>query len=55
MAAVAADPAFAGLVAVLPPFYVTACSDFNPDAPQYTDAGAANIAKVYGATFAANP
>jgi hypothetical protein len=55
MAAVAADPAFAGLVSVLPPFYVTACSDFNPDAPQYTDKGAANIAKVYGAYFAANP
>lgn len=55
LAAVAADPAFAGLVFVLPPFYVTACSDFNPDAPQYTDKGAANIAKVYGAYFAANP
>ena len=55
MAAVAADPAFAGLVFVLPPFYVTACSDFNPDAPQYTNQGATNIAKVYGAYFAANP
>jgi hypothetical protein len=55
IAAVAADPAFAGLVVALPPFYVTACSDFNPDAPQYTTAGATNIAKVYGAYWAANP
>jgi len=53
--AVAADPAFAGLVFALPPFYVTSCSDFNADAPQYTTAGAANIAKVYGAYYAAHP
>jgi hypothetical protein len=42
-------------VVSLPPFYVTFCSDFSPDVPQYTTAGATNIAKVYGADWAANP
>lgn len=54
IAAVAAAPAFAGLVTALPPFYVTNCSDFTADAPQYTTTGAANIAKVYGAYYAAH-
>ena len=55
IAAVAADPAFAGMVVALPPFYVTACSDFLPDAPQYTDLGATHIAKVYGEYYASHP
>ena len=55
IAAVAADSAFAGLVFALPPFYVKSCSDFQTDAPQYTTAGAADIAQVYGAYYAAHP
>lgn len=55
IAAVAADPAFAGLVFASPPFYVTSCSDFLTDAPQYTTAGATDIANVYGAYYAAHP
>ena len=55
IAAVAANPAFAGLVFVSPPFYVTSCSDFVTDAPQYTTAGATDIANVYAAYYAAHP
>lgn len=55
IAAVAADPTFAGLVLALPPFYVPSCSDFLADAPQYTAAGATDIAQVYGAYYAAHP
>jgi len=55
IAAVAADAGFAGLVFALPPFYVKSCSDFQTDAPQYTTAGAANIAQVYGAYYTAHP
>ncbi len=55
IAAVAADPAFAGLVVASPPFYVTACSDFLADQPQYTTAGATNIARVYSAYYALHP
>jgi hypothetical protein len=55
IAAVAADPTFAGLVVALPPAYVTSCSDFMADAPQYTATGATDIAGVYGAYYAAHP
>jgi hypothetical protein len=55
IAAVAANPAFAGLVAVSPPFYVPTCADFVTDKPQYTTAGAADVANVYGAYYAAHP
>jgi hypothetical protein len=55
IAAVAADPMFAGLVFALPPFYVPNCSDFVTDAPQYTAAGAVDIAQVYGVYYAAHP
>jgi len=55
IAAVAANPAFAGLVFASPPFYVTSCSDFLTDAPQYTTGGATDIANVYGAYYAAHP
>jgi len=55
IAAVAADPAFAGLVVALPPSYVPSCADFVTDGPQYTTAGAMDIAKVYGAYYAAHP
>jgi hypothetical protein len=55
IAAVAADTAFGGLVFALPPAYVTSCSDFLADAPQYTTAGATDIAQVYGAYYAAHP
>jgi hypothetical protein len=55
IAAVASDPTFAGLVVALPPAYVTSCSDFIADAPQYTAAGATDIAGVYGAYYAAHP
>jgi hypothetical protein len=54
IAAVAADAAFAGLVFALPPFYVPSCSDFIANAPQYTTAGAMDIAAVYGAYYAAS-
>lgn len=54
IAAVAADRAFAGLVFADPPLYVPSCSDFVTDKPQYTTAGAADIAKVYGAYYAAH-
>jgi len=40
---------------VLPPFYVPSCADFVADHPQYTAAGATDIAKLYGAYFAAHP
>jgi hypothetical protein len=46
--------AFPGLVVPVPPLYVLMCSDFNPGAPQYTAAGAKDIATVYGAYFAKN-
>jgi len=55
IAAVAANPTFAGLAFASPPFYVTSCSDFLTDEPQYTTAGATNIANVYGAYYAAHP
>ncbi|HVV50781.1 MAG TPA: hypothetical protein VHO06_14040, partial [Polyangia bacterium] len=55
IAAVAAAPAFAGLVAAAPPLYVPSCADFIADKPQYTTAGAADVAKVYGAYYAARP
>jgi hypothetical protein len=55
IAAVAADAAFAGLVFALPPAYVPSCSDFLTDQPQYTTAGATDIAKVYGAYYASHP
>jgi hypothetical protein len=55
IAAVAADPAFAGLVVALPPSYVPSCADFVTDGPQYTTAGAIDIANVYGAYYAAHP
>jgi hypothetical protein len=55
ISAVAANPTFAGLVFASPPFYVTGCSDFLTDEPQYTTAGATNIANVYGAYYAAHP
>jgi hypothetical protein len=55
IAAVAANPAFAGLAFALPPFYVPSCSDFVANAPQYTTAGATDIANVYGAYYAARP
>jgi hypothetical protein len=55
IAAVAAAPAFAGLVFAVPPAYVPSCSDFIADAPQYTTAGATDIAGVYGAYYAAHP
>ena len=53
--AVAAAPAFVGLVFALPPFYVPSCSDFVINAPQYTTAGATDIANVYGAYYATHP
>ena len=55
IAAVAANPAFAGLVVASPPFYVPHCTDFVTDKPQFTTAGATDIAKVYGAYYAAHP
>jgi hypothetical protein len=55
IAAVAANSTFAGLAFASPPFYVTSCSDFLTDAPQYTTAGATNVANVYGAYYAAHP
>jgi hypothetical protein len=55
IAAVASAPTFAGLVVALPPAYVPSCSDFIADAPQYTAAGATDIAAVYGAYYAAHP
>jgi hypothetical protein len=55
IAAVAAAPAFAGVVFAVPPAYVPSCSDFIADAPQYTTAGATDIAGVYGAYYAAHP
>jgi hypothetical protein len=55
IAAVAASSTFAGLVFASPPFYVTTCSDFLTDEPQYTTAGATDIANVYGAYYAAHP
>jgi hypothetical protein len=51
----AAAAAFPGLVVALPAMFVAMCSDFNPGAPQYTAAGAMDIAKVYGKYYAANP
>jgi hypothetical protein len=47
--------AFPGLVVALPPMYVPTCSDFITGMPQYTTAGAMDIAKVYGKYYAANP
>jgi hypothetical protein len=55
IAAVAASSTFTGLVSASPPFYVTACSDFLTDKPQYTTAGATDIANVYGAYYATHP
>jgi len=55
IAAVGADPSFAGLVFPLPPAYVTSCSDFLTDEPQYTTTGATDIAQVYAAYYAAHP
>ncbi|MFL5306653.1 MAG: hypothetical protein ACJ8F1_15665 [Polyangia bacterium] len=55
IAAVVAATAPAGLVVALPPFYVPTCGDFVADHPQYTTAGATDIAKLYGAYFAAHP
>ena len=55
IAAVAANPMFAGLVSASPPFYVVSCSDFVTDAPQYTTAGATDIADVFGGYYAAHP
>ncbi len=55
IAAVAAATAPAGLVVALPPLYVSTCADFVADHPQYTTAGAADVARVYGAYFAAHP
>jgi hypothetical protein len=55
IAAVGADPSFAGLVFALPPAYVTTCSDFLTDEPQYTTTGATDIAQVYAAYYAAHP
>jgi hypothetical protein len=55
IAMVAADPTFDGLVFADPPLYVPLCSDFIANAPQYTDAGATDIAQVYGAHYAAHP
>jgi hypothetical protein len=55
IAAVAANPAFAGLVVASPPFYVSTCTDFLTDKPQYTTAGATDVAQVYGAYYAAHP
>jgi hypothetical protein len=51
----ATQAAFPGLVFAVPPLYVPTCSDFNPGAPQYTTAGAADVAEVYGAYYAMNP
>jgi hypothetical protein len=56
IATVAANTTAPGrLVVALPPAYVTICSDFLADAPQYTTAGATDIAQVYGAYYAAHP
>jgi hypothetical protein len=55
IAAVAANPSFAGLVFAAPPFYVPGCLDFVTDKPQYTTEGAADVAEVYGAYYAAHP
>ncbi|HVZ88233.1 MAG TPA: hypothetical protein VHG72_14775, partial [Polyangia bacterium] len=55
IAAVAANPTFAGVVVASPPFYVPTCADFVTDKPQYTTAGATDVAKVYGAYYAAHP
>ncbi|HVZ87624.1 MAG TPA: hypothetical protein VHG72_11690, partial [Polyangia bacterium] len=55
IAAVAANPSFAGLVFAAPPFYIPKCLDFITDKPQYTTAGAADVAQVYGAYYAAHP
>lgn len=46
---------FPGLVFALPPMYVPMCSDFNGSNPQYTTAGAMDVATVYGAYYAENP
>jgi hypothetical protein len=55
IAVVVEAPASAGIVSALPSFYVTKCADFVADHPQYTAAGATDIAKVYGAYFALHP
>lgn len=49
--------AFPGLVFVVPPQYVLTCADFeSATAPQYSATpGAADMAKVYGMYYAANP
>jgi hypothetical protein len=47
--------AFPGLVVALPPMYVPTCADFVSAGPQYTTAGAGDVAKVYGKYYAANP
>jgi hypothetical protein len=51
----AAAAGFPGLVVVLPPFYVPMCSDFMSSNPQYTTAGATDVAGVYGSYYAAHP
>jgi hypothetical protein len=40
-----------------PKFEVPQCSDFvsDGDAPQYTTAGAADVAQVFGSYYAAHP
>ena len=55
IASVIAAPAFAGVVVALPPVYVPSCDDFVADHPEYTSAGAADIARQYGAYFVAHP
>jgi hypothetical protein len=47
--------AFPGLVVALPALYVPTCSDFVSNGPQFTTAGATDVAKVYGKYYAANP
>jgi hypothetical protein len=47
--------AFPGLVVALPQMFVAACSDFVSGMPQYTPAGAADIAGVYGKYYADHP
>jgi hypothetical protein len=48
---------FPGLVFALPRFDVPHCTDFqnNGSAPQYTTAGAMDVAQAFGAYYAAHP
>jgi hypothetical protein len=48
---------YPGLVVQAPKFEVPACADFMQGglAPQYTDAGAADVARLFGAYYAAHP